>query len=107
MQINKIMNYELRITDKIQKELLNKQERARYFIKIQDGCEQFCSYCIIPYTRGKLKSRGEEEVICEIEQAVKAGYREVVLSGIHLGLYGKPSKLSLPKTNSLFSQTSS
>jgi len=70
-------------------------EKARYFIKIQDGCEQFCSYCIIPYTRGKLKSRGEEEVIAEIKQAVKAGYEEIVLSGIHLGLYGKERILSL------------
>jgi len=62
-------------------------DKGRYFIKIQDGCEQYCSYCIIPYTRGKLKSRAEKEIICEIEQAVKAGYLEIVLSGIHLGLY--------------------
>jgi len=62
---------------------------ARYFIKIQDGCEQFCSYCIIPYTRGKLKSRPMQEVIDEVRQAVKAGYREVVLCGIHLGLYAR------------------
>ncbi|MDD4271408.1 MAG: MiaB/RimO family radical SAM methylthiotransferase [Patescibacteria group bacterium] len=68
--------------------------RSRYFIKIQDGCEQFCSYCIIPYTRGKLKSRGEKEIIAEIKQAVKNGYQEVVLSGIHLGLWGK-DRLSL------------
>ena len=115
-QINKITNYppplklrrtsELRIINEIASPAiagLAMTDRSRYFIKIQDGCEQFCSYCIIPYTRGKLKSRGEEEVICEIEQAVKAGYREVVLSGIHLGLYGKPSKLSLRKTNSLLS----
>ncbi len=63
-------------------------DRTRYFIKIQDGCEQYCSYCIIPYTRGKLKSRGEKEIICEIQKAVKTGYREIILSGIHLGLYG-------------------
>ena len=62
-------------------------DRSRYFIKIQDGCEQFCSYCIIPYTRGKLKSRSEKEILKEIEIAVDAGYREVVLCGIHLGLY--------------------
>lgn len=66
-------------------------ERARYFIKIQDGCEQYCSYCIIPYARGGLKSRPEAEVAAEIKQAVKAGYGEIVLSGIHLGLYGKES----------------
>ncbi|MBI4779633.1 radical SAM protein [Candidatus Falkowbacteria bacterium] len=69
--------------------------KSRYFIKVQDGCEQFCSYCIIPYARGKLKSRGEREVVNEIKQAVKAGYQEIVLSGIHLGLYGKESSLSL------------
>jgi len=63
-------------------------ERSRYFIKIQDGCEQYCSYCIIPYVRGKLKSRPEAEVIEEVKQAVAAGFGEIVLSGIHLGLYG-------------------
>ncbi|MFH1583048.1 MAG: hypothetical protein ABIB72_01880 [Candidatus Falkowbacteria bacterium] len=62
-------------------------DKSRYFIKIQDGCEQYCSYCIIPYVRGKLKSRGEPEIIAEIKQAVKVGYGEIVLSGIHLGLY--------------------
>ncbi|MFA6306368.1 MAG: MiaB/RimO family radical SAM methylthiotransferase [Patescibacteria group bacterium] len=72
--------------------------RTRYFIKIQDGCEQYCSYCVIPYARGKLISRGEKEIIREIERAVKAGYREIVLSGIHLGLYGKTSQLSLRAT---------
>jgi len=72
--------------------------RSRYFIKIQDGCEQFCSYCIIPYVRGKLKSRPEAEVTAEIKQAVKAGYGEIVLSGIHLGLYGEGKSLSLRAT---------
>jgi threonylcarbamoyladenosine tRNA methylthiotransferase MtaB len=66
-------------------------DRSRYFIKIQDGCEQFCSYCIIPYARGKLKSRDETEVVKEIKEAIKLGYREIVLCGIHLGLY-KSSK---------------
>ncbi len=78
-----------------QKNLIANNDRARYFIKIQDGCEQFCSYCIIPYTRGGLVSRDEAEVICEIEQAVKAGYREIILTGIHLGLYGKNSEVNL------------
>jgi threonylcarbamoyladenosine tRNA methylthiotransferase MtaB len=64
-------------------------QRSRYFIKIQDGCNQFCSYCIIPYARGGLKSRSMEEVINEVRGAVSAGYEEVVLSGIHLGKYGK------------------
>ncbi len=73
-------------------------DRSRYFIKIQDGCEQYCSYCIIPYVRGKLKSRGEKEIINEITKAVANGYEEVVLSGIHLGLYGKERQLSLRAT---------
>ena len=64
-------------------------DKSRYFIKIQDGCEQYCSYCVIPYARGKLKSRPEKEVIDEIKSAVDGGFREVVLSGIHIGLYGK------------------
>jgi threonylcarbamoyladenosine tRNA methylthiotransferase MtaB len=62
--------------------------RARYTVKIQDGCEQFCSYCIIPYTRGKLRSREEADIIREVENVIKNGYKEIVLSGIHLGLYG-------------------
>ncbi len=67
--------------------IVSRPLKSRYFIKIQDGCEQFCSYCIIPYTRGKLRSRPMTEVMTEVQQAVKAGYREVVLCGIHLGLY--------------------
>ncbi len=66
--------------------------KSKYFLKIQDGCEQFCSYCIIPYTRGKLKSRSEKEVIKEFKEIVKAGYKEIVLCGIHLGLYGQEGK---------------
>ncbi|MBT3356106.1 tRNA (N(6)-L-threonylcarbamoyladenosine(37)-C(2))-methylthiotransferase MtaB [bacterium] len=64
-------------------------ERSRYFLKIQDGCEQFCSYCIIPYSRGTLSSRSKEEVLAEIKVATLGGYDEIVLCGIHLGLYGK------------------
>ncbi|MDP2708729.1 MAG: MiaB/RimO family radical SAM methylthiotransferase [bacterium] len=93
--IDKIFNFQFSIFKKNKSHDLVTTDRARYFIKIQDGCEQFCSYCVIPYTRGRLKSRAEAEVICEIEQAVKAGFREIILSGIHLGLYGKPSQLSL------------
>lgn len=64
-------------------------DKARYFIKIQDGCEQFCSYCIIPFARGKIKSRNAKEIIAEIKTAGENGYKEFVLTGIHLGLYGK------------------
>jgi threonylcarbamoyladenosine tRNA methylthiotransferase MtaB len=64
-------------------------DKARYFITIQDGCEQFCSYCIIPFARGPIKSRPATEIIAEIKAAIVQGYREFVLSGIHLGQYGK------------------
>ena len=58
-------------------------------MKIQDGCQQFCSYCNIPYARGDLRSRAKSEVLDEIEKAISVGYEEIVLCGIHLGLYGK------------------
>ena len=67
----------------------NQKSKSRYFLKIQDGCEQFCSYCIIPFTRGKLKSSNFEEVIDEAKKAVKNGFREIILCGIHLGLFNK------------------
>lgn len=63
-------------------------EHTRAFIKIQDGCNQFCSYCIIPYTRGRVRSRQPEEVIREAELLARRGYQEVVLTGIHLSSYG-------------------
>ena len=62
--------------------------RVRAFVKIQDGCENFCSYCIIPFVRGKCRSKKEEEVINEIVSLVKNGYQEIVLTGIHTGNYG-------------------
>ncbi len=63
-------------------------EHTRAFIKIQDGCNQFCSYCIIPYARGRVRSRREEDVIAEVKMLAANGYREVVLTGIHLSSYG-------------------
>ncbi len=63
-------------------------EKTRAYIKVQDGCNQFCSYCIIPYARGRVRSRKLEEVIREVESLVKEGYKEVVLTGIHLSSYG-------------------
>ena len=63
-------------------------DHTRAFIKIQDGCNQFCSYCIIPYTRGRVRSRKLEEIMEEIKGLVDKGYREVVLTGIHLSSYG-------------------
>lgn len=64
-------------------------EHTRAYIKIQDGCNQFCSYCIIPYTRGRIRSRRPEEVTAEIRDLARKGYKEVVLTGIHLSSYGK------------------
>lgn len=63
-------------------------DRTRACIKIQDGCNQFCSYCIIPYTRGRVRSRKEEDILSEIELLVSNGYKEFVLNGIHLSSYG-------------------
>lgn len=62
--------------------------RTRAFIKIQDGCENFCSYCIIPYVRGKCRSKSFQTVLEEIQNYVQHGYKEVVLTGIHTGNYG-------------------
>ena len=62
--------------------------RTRAFVKIQDGCDNFCSYCIIPFVRGKCRSKEESKVIEEVKDLVKNGYKEVVLTGIHTGSYG-------------------
>lgn len=62
--------------------------RTRAFVKIQDGCENFCSYCIIPYVRGKCRSKEFNKVINEINSLVENGYKEIVLTGIHTGNYG-------------------
>ncbi len=71
-------------------EMILKQtgDRTRACIKIQDGCNQFCSYCVIPYARGRVRSRRPEDVLHEIRELVKAGYREIVLTGIHISSYG-------------------
>ncbi len=63
-------------------------DHTRAFIKVQDGCNQFCSYCIIPYTRGRVRSRRPEDVVSEVERLAAAGYKEIVLTGIHLSSYG-------------------
>ena len=64
-------------------------DRTRAYIKIEDGCESKCTYCIIPYARGKIRSKAPEEVICEVTHFVKNGCREVVLTGIETASYGK------------------
>ena len=63
-------------------------EHTRAYIKIQDGCNQFCSYCIIPYTRGRIRSRLLPDILDEVRVLVEKGYKEIVLTGIHLSSYG-------------------
>ncbi len=81
IEINKEKEYE-----ELQIDSLTDKNRA--YIKIQDGCNQFCSYCIIPYTRGRVRSRKQEDIVAEVERLVANGYKEVVLTGIHLSSYG-------------------
>ncbi len=76
--------------------ITNMPGRTRAFVKIQDGCENFCSYCIIPYTRGKCRSKKKEKVLEEINTLVNNGYKEIVLTGIHTGHYGEDSETSFP-----------
>lgn len=77
--------------------LVQTAEHTRAYIKVQDGCNQFCSYCIIPYARGRVRSRKKEDVLEEVKRLAANGYREVVLTGIHLSSYG----IDLEKENLL------
>ena len=67
-------------------------EKTRAVIKVQDGCDRFCSYCIIPYARGHIRSRKKESVISEITKIAEEGIKEVVITGIHLASYGRDFK---------------
>jgi len=67
-------------------------EKTRAVIKVQDGCDRFCSYCIIPYARGRVRSRKPENVINEVKEIAKSGIKEVVITGIHVASYGKDFK---------------
>lgn len=69
--------------------LTSTEDRTRAFLKIQDGCNQFCSYCLIPYARGRIRSRSMEDALAEIRTLAEQGFQEVVLTGIHLSSYGK------------------
>ncbi len=71
------------------------EERTRAFVKIEDGCDRFCSYCIIPFARGRVRSRDPENIASELRTLAANGYREVVLVGINLTSYGKDNGLSL------------
>ncbi len=79
---NKETTYEELKIDKV-------TEHTRAYIKIQDGCNQFCSYCIIPYTRGRIRSRAANDIVDEVKRLASNGYKEIVLTGIHLSSYGK------------------
>lgn len=79
--------------EKIKIDELKSKTRAN--IKIQDGCNQFCSYCIIPYARGPIRSRDYDDIIQEAVKLSKAGFKEVVLTGIHVASYGKDNKVGL------------
>ena len=81
VDINNINEYE-------ELRLSQTAEHTRAYIKVQDGCNQFCSYCIIPYARGRVRSRSHDSVIREVEELAGNGYKEVVLTGIHLSSYG-------------------
>ena len=83
--INAVKEYEALSVDRF-------ESHTRAFIKIQDGCNQFCSYCLIPYVRGRVRSREPEDVVSEIKKIAEAGCREVVLTGIHLSSYGNDGK---------------
>ncbi len=67
-------------------------DNVRAYLKIQDGCDNFCSYCIIPYMRGKMRSRNFDNIILEAKNLLSLGYKEIILSGIHVGGYGKDLK---------------
>ena len=81
IKINQTKEYE-------ELEISHTAEHVRAYIKVQDGCNQFCTYCIIPYARGRVRSREKEKILQEVHKLAQAGYKEVVLTGIHLSSYG-------------------
>ncbi|MDD2504966.1 MAG: tRNA (N(6)-L-threonylcarbamoyladenosine(37)-C(2))-methylthiotransferase MtaB [Bacilli bacterium] len=81
--------YDLNQVDFEDMTINNFEGRTRAFVKIQDGCNNYCSYCIIPYVRGRIRYKELNEAIKEIESLVKNGYKEIVLTGIHTGSYGR------------------
>ena len=102
LEKTKIVNYIEEYTSKVQEIMPQKEflefeniaytERTRAVIKIQDGCDRFCSYCIIPYARGRVRSRKPENIIKEITEIAQKGIKEVVITGIHISSYGKDFK---------------
>lgn len=82
----------MKLRDFEENEIISYSERTRAVIKIQDGCDRFCSYCIIPYARGPVRSRNKESILEEVKRLVNNGFKEIVLTGIHLSSYGKDLK---------------
>lgn len=82
------VNEDKTLTEYEELSMVTEEKSSRAFIKIQDGCNQFCSYCIIPFARGRISSRSEESVLTEVKALVDRGYQEVILTGIHLSSYG-------------------
>lgn len=88
VEVDDIMKH--RIYDEVS--ISTVEGRARAYIKIQEGCDNFCSYCIIPYARGPVRSRRIEDIVNEVQTISEKGYREIVLTGIHVAFYGKDLK---------------
>lgn len=82
----------MKVRDFEEMRVSNLEDRTRAYIKIQDGCDRFCSYCIIPYARGPVRSRRLEDIIDEVNKLSANGFKEVVLTGIHVASYGKDLK---------------
>ena len=89
---NKIVEVENIMVKDFEDMCLNNFNKTRAFVKIEDGCENYCSYCIIPYARGKVRSKNPKTVIEEINNLIKDGHKEIVLTGIHTGHYGADLK---------------
>ncbi len=92
--LNSPQEKHLSISQNIQQTISSLKERSRAYIKIQDGCQSFCSYCIIPFIRNKLQSKPPEIAIQELLNLIQNGTKEIVLLGIHLGQYGKDASYS-------------
>ena len=84
-----------RITEYREMKVNTFEDRDRAFVKIQDGCDRFCSYCIIPYVRGRVRSRAPEDILTEIRLLGEKGFREVVLTGIHVASFGRGTDTTL------------
>ena len=90
-----IIDYNRLTTYQDQGIITSMDSRTRAFIKIQEGCDRFCSYCLIPFARGHVRSRNPEEILKEAEELIKKGFKEIVLTGINTALYGTERDLTI------------